>query len=196
MRNPTVEPARNQLRHAVPGAVPRGDADYSHGRAGPEFDIQRLVGPWLRLQRHTRREPHVHGELFKARSTLDQSLVYALSGDEIRLGDTCEKGSQLRPHIVWFGEAVQNYDGQRGASVAGVPHLQREGEGMQRFDQGINAPARRVLEAERPGELEQDATETPRFGERPHGGAKRVEFARAVQRSCVLMSSPLIWSVM
>ncbi len=53
---------------------------------------------------------HVHGELFKARSTLDQSLVYALSGDEIRLGDTCEKGSQLRPHIVWFGEAVQNYD--------------------------------------------------------------------------------------
>lgn len=53
---------------------------------------------------------HVHGELFKARSTIDESLVYPLEGDEIRLGDTCEKGGQLRPHIVWFGEAVQHYE--------------------------------------------------------------------------------------
>jgi len=53
---------------------------------------------------------HVHGELVKARSTLDESLVYPLDGNEIRLGDTCEKGGQLRPHIVWFGEAVQHYE--------------------------------------------------------------------------------------
>ena len=49
---------------------------------------------------------HLHGELFKVRSTLDESLVYDLEGWELNLGDLCEKGSQLRPHIVWFGEMV------------------------------------------------------------------------------------------
>lgn len=51
---------------------------------------------------------HLHGELTKVRSTLDSSLIYTLTADnsEIHLGDKCERGSQLRPHIVWFGEAV------------------------------------------------------------------------------------------
>ncbi len=48
---------------------------------------------------------HLHGELLKARSTLDESIVLDWKTD-INLGDTCEKGSQLRPHIVWFGEMV------------------------------------------------------------------------------------------
>lgn len=51
---------------------------------------------------------HLHGELNKVRSTADPSLIYELTADnpDIHLGDKCEKGSQLRPHIVWFGEAV------------------------------------------------------------------------------------------
>lgn len=51
---------------------------------------------------------HLHGELGKVRSTKDPSVIYTLTPDnwEINLGDKCEKGSQLRPHIVWFGEAV------------------------------------------------------------------------------------------
>ncbi len=49
---------------------------------------------------------HLHGELQKAQSTLDPRLVYPLEHWEIKEGDTCEKGSQLRPFIVWFGEAV------------------------------------------------------------------------------------------
>ncbi len=48
---------------------------------------------------------HLHGELRKARSTADERLVYDCDQD-INLGDHCEKGSQLRPHIVWFGEMV------------------------------------------------------------------------------------------
>jgi NAD-dependent deacetylase len=48
---------------------------------------------------------HLHGELLKARSTKDHNLVYDWHKD-ILIGDVCEKGSQLRPHIVWFGEAV------------------------------------------------------------------------------------------
>ena len=49
---------------------------------------------------------HLHGEIKKARSTVDENLVYELYHWELKMGDKCEKGSQLRPHIVWFGEAV------------------------------------------------------------------------------------------
>lgn len=48
---------------------------------------------------------HLHGELLKSRSTVDDNLVYDCKTD-IKLGDCCEKYSQLRPHIVWFGEMV------------------------------------------------------------------------------------------
>jgi NAD-dependent deacetylase len=49
---------------------------------------------------------HLHGEIMKARSTDYPSLIYPLKKPDILLGDFCEKGSQLRPHIVWFGEMV------------------------------------------------------------------------------------------
>ncbi len=51
---------------------------------------------------------HLHGELMKARSTRNESLIYELTADniDINIGDKCELGYQLRPHIVWFGEAV------------------------------------------------------------------------------------------
>ncbi|MFZ4740442.1 MAG: SIR2 family NAD-dependent protein deacylase [Bacteroidales bacterium] len=49
---------------------------------------------------------HLHGELKKVRSTIDDKLIYDLQGWELKKGDLCEKGSQLRPHIVWFGEEV------------------------------------------------------------------------------------------
>jgi NAD-dependent deacetylase len=48
---------------------------------------------------------HLHGELFKVRSTYDQTDVLEWKTDLV-LGDLCKKGHQLRPHIVWFGEAV------------------------------------------------------------------------------------------
>ena len=48
---------------------------------------------------------HLHGELFKVRSTGDENLVYEWKKD-LNIGDKCEKGYQLRPHIVWFGEQV------------------------------------------------------------------------------------------
>ncbi|NMB72865.1 MAG: NAD-dependent deacylase [Bacteroidales bacterium] len=49
---------------------------------------------------------HLHGELNKAQSTADPSLIYDVAGKDIKLGDLCEKGSQLRPFVVWFGEPV------------------------------------------------------------------------------------------
>ncbi|UGU16343.1 NAD-dependent deacylase [Sinomicrobium kalidii] len=52
---------------------------------------------------------HLHGELLKARSTFDEALIYDWKKD-IRMGDFCEHHHQLRPHIVWFGEAVPMMD--------------------------------------------------------------------------------------
>ncbi len=49
---------------------------------------------------------HLHGEITKARSTLNPDLVYPIGNRKIIEGDVCELGSQLRPHIVWFGELV------------------------------------------------------------------------------------------
>jgi NAD-dependent deacetylase len=48
---------------------------------------------------------HLHGELLKVRSTGDPALIYSWRED-LKIGDKCEKGFQLRPHIVWFGEEV------------------------------------------------------------------------------------------
>jgi len=48
---------------------------------------------------------HLHGELTKARSTQYPELVYECH-DDINIGDNCNRGAQLRPHIVWFGEEV------------------------------------------------------------------------------------------
>jgi NAD-dependent deacetylase len=49
---------------------------------------------------------HLHGILTKARSTGNENLIYDIGYNSITIGDTCEEGHQLRPHIVWFGEPV------------------------------------------------------------------------------------------
>jgi NAD-dependent deacetylase len=52
---------------------------------------------------------HLHGELRKARSTTHAEWVVPWATADIRLGDRCPRGGQLRPHIVWFGEEVPQY---------------------------------------------------------------------------------------
>lgn len=49
---------------------------------------------------------HLHGELTKVESTSDSSYIKDIGYTDLHLGDKCPKGAQLRPHIVWFGEAV------------------------------------------------------------------------------------------
>ena len=48
---------------------------------------------------------HLHGEILKMRSEKNETLIYPIE-DEIKIGDRAEDGAQLRPHIVWFEEAV------------------------------------------------------------------------------------------
>jgi NAD-dependent deacetylase len=49
---------------------------------------------------------HLHGEIRKAQSSLDSYRVYPIDGARLEWGERCELGSQLRPFVVWFGEAV------------------------------------------------------------------------------------------
>lgn len=53
---------------------------------------------------------HLHGQLKYARSSIDASLLYDKGDETILPGELCDKGSQLRPHIVLFGEEIHNYD--------------------------------------------------------------------------------------
>lgn len=48
---------------------------------------------------------HLHGQLNKVRSTMNPKIIYDWF-DDVNIGDKCEEGSQLRPHIVWFGEML------------------------------------------------------------------------------------------
>jgi NAD-dependent protein deacetylase/lipoamidase len=53
---------------------------------------------------------HLHGEINKCESSIDPEFISDVSNGEIKLGEFCPKGGQLRPHIVWFGEAVPNME--------------------------------------------------------------------------------------
>ena len=50
---------------------------------------------------------HLHGKLRESRSVIDNK-IYSIKGSELNIGDYCEQGGQLRPNVVWFGEAVPN----------------------------------------------------------------------------------------
>ncbi len=58
----------------------------------------------------SKRVIHLHGSLFEARSSVEERLVYPIEGTLLNLGEKCSLGSQLRPNIVWFGEAVPLMD--------------------------------------------------------------------------------------
>jgi NAD-dependent deacetylase len=76
-----------ELEHNYKVSIITQNVDDLHERAGSQNVI------------------HLHGELLKARSTIDVNDIQHWTTD-IKTGDTCDKGYQLRPHIVWFGEDV------------------------------------------------------------------------------------------
>ena len=98
---------RRKLGEAEPNAGHTGIAELEK-----YFDVQIITQNVDNLHERagSSKVLHLHGELTKARSTSDPSLVYDIGYNDIRQGDKCEKGSQLRPHIVWFGEAVPMLD--------------------------------------------------------------------------------------
>lgn len=98
---------RTQVRRAKPNPAHRALAELE--QAG--FDVRVVTQNIddLHERAGSRDVLHLHGEILKARSSVDSRLLYPLPRGDIKLGDLCDKGSQLRPHVVWFGEAVPTY---------------------------------------------------------------------------------------
>jgi NAD-dependent deacetylase len=93
---------RSQLKEVEPN-----EAHFSISRLQESFDVDIVTQNVDNLHERAGSNEvlHLHGELTKVRSSLDEKLVYDWH-DDCNIGDKCEKGSQLRPHIVWFGEDV------------------------------------------------------------------------------------------
>lgn len=94
---------RKQARECQPNAAHLALAELEH-----HFDVEIITQNVddLHERAGSSKVLHLHGELNKAQSTFDPKLIYTLDHWEIKEGDKCEKGSQLRPFIVWFGESV------------------------------------------------------------------------------------------
>jgi NAD-dependent deacetylase len=94
---------RKQLFEVKPNV-----AHLALARLEQKFDVQIITQNVddLHEQAESSKVMHLHGELKKARSTYDPDYIIEIEGWELKLGDKCPEGYQLRPHIVWFGEAV------------------------------------------------------------------------------------------
>jgi NAD-dependent deacetylase len=93
---------RRDVRDALPNTAHHGLV-----RLEEFFNVQIITQNIddLHERAGSRNVMHLHGEIFKMRSELDESLIYSIT-DDIQLGDHAEDGRQLRPHIVWFEEPV------------------------------------------------------------------------------------------
>jgi len=101
----------NQRRKQVMAAKPNNAHNFI-AELQTKFDVQIVTQNVddLHERAGSKNVMHLHGEIMKARSTVDPSLIYQLTKEELKVGDNCVKGSQLRPHIVWFGEDVPQMD--------------------------------------------------------------------------------------
>ena len=111
-RNPTlVIDFYNQRRRQVIEAKPNA-AHVAIAQLQKKFDVQVITQNIddLHERAGSTNVLHLHGEIRKSRSTLNPSLIYNIEGNDLFIGDKCMLGSQLRPHIVWFGEQVPLMD--------------------------------------------------------------------------------------
>lgn len=94
---------RKQLETAVPNAGHLGLVDLEKF-----FDVHIITQNVDNLHEKagSKNILHLHGELTKIRSTGDENDIRDIGYAELNWGDKCKRGSQMRPHIVWFGEAV------------------------------------------------------------------------------------------
>ena len=93
---------RKDVAAAIPNAAHIGLAELEK-----DFDVTIITQNIddLHERAGSTRVLHLHGEIFKMRTVDDEYRIYEIRND-IALGDLGSDGSQLRPHIVWFGEAV------------------------------------------------------------------------------------------
>ncbi|MES2780899.1 MAG: NAD-dependent deacylase [Bacteroidota bacterium] len=107
-RNPSlVQDFYNMRRKAVLEAQPN-NAHLLLAKLEQYFDVQIITQNIDNLHERagSTNVLHLHGIITKSQSTRNPELIYDMEGWELKIGDTCELGAQLRPFIVWFGEAV------------------------------------------------------------------------------------------
>ena len=97
---------RKQLLEVEPNA-----AHYALAKLQDDFNVEIITQNVddLHERAGSRNVTHLHGELLKVRSTFDEDLVMDWKKD-LNIGDLCEHNHQLRPHVVWFGEAVPMFE--------------------------------------------------------------------------------------
>lgn len=111
-RNPSlVQQFYNERRKAVLGATPNA-AHLALADLQKHFDVQIITQNIddLHERAGSKKVLHLHGLITLAQSDANPNLIYPIDGWEIKQGDLCSYGKQLRPHVVWFGEAVPNLE--------------------------------------------------------------------------------------
>lgn len=107
-RNPAlVQQFYNERRKTVMEAQPNA-AHYALARLQEKFDVTIITQNIDDLHERAGSKDvlHLHGIITKSQSSVNPQLTYPINGWEIKMGDLCELGSQLRAHVVWFGEDV------------------------------------------------------------------------------------------
>jgi NAD-dependent deacetylase len=107
-RNPElVQDFYNQRRKSVLEAEPNA-AHFALARLQEKYDVTIITQNIddLHERAGSSNVVHLHGIITRSQSSIKASLTYPINGWEIKMGETCELGSQLRAHVVWFGEAV------------------------------------------------------------------------------------------
>ena len=97
---------RKQLLNSQPN-----DAHFALNRLQEKFNLSIITQNIddLHERSGTKNIVHLHGKLTESKSTIDHK-THPIKGHELNTGDYCEKGGQLRPNVVWFGEDVPNMD--------------------------------------------------------------------------------------
>lgn len=107
-RNPVlVQQFYNERRKSVMAAVPN-EAHIALVKLEQEYDVTIITQNIddLHERAGSTNIVHLHGIITKSQSDKRPDLTYEIRGWELKMGEFCELGSQLRPHVVWFGEAV------------------------------------------------------------------------------------------
>ena len=107
-RNPDlVQEFYNARRKSVLEANPNA-AHYALAKLEEQYDVTIITQNIddLHERAGSNNVVHLHGVITRSQSSIKADLTYPIEGWELKMGETCELGSQLRAHVVWFGEAV------------------------------------------------------------------------------------------
>lgn len=102
-----VQEFYNERRRQVVEAQPNA-AHFALAELERDYDVEIITQNIddLHERAGSKNITHLHGIITRSQSGIQSNLTYPILGTEIKMGEFCEFGSQLRPHVVWFGEAV------------------------------------------------------------------------------------------